>query len=81
MSLSSILGPPALKCHWCGASVATDRLEWREMGWFAKTWFFGVSLLYAVLAYFMGGLCTTTAVQLFETGEMRNDWGLSEATF
>jgi hypothetical protein len=81
MHLTSLLGPGAVKCHWCGTTVQTDRMEWWEMGTQAKTWFFGFSLLYTVLAFFLGGLSTNTALHFLETGRWRDEWGIAEPAF
>jgi hypothetical protein len=79
--LTSLLGPPAVVCHWCGTVVPTDRIEWWQMSWQGRCWFIAVSLLYAVLAIFFGGLSTTTALRFLETGEWRKDWGINEPNF
>jgi hypothetical protein len=46
-----------------------------------KIWFFGVSLFYAALAYFLGGASTTDAVSLFKSGKSHDGWGLNDPTF
>jgi hypothetical protein len=79
--LSTNLGPPAVQCRWCGASAATDRIEWREMGRRRRTWFIFISLLYLVTAFFLGGLSVTSGIQLLKNGMVRKNWGIAEPAF
>jgi hypothetical protein len=79
--LSSLLGPRAVVCHWCGTVVQTDRIEWWQMSGLAKWWFFAVSFFYLVLAFLAGGLSINTALHFLETGQWRKDWGINEPTF
>jgi hypothetical protein len=79
--LTSLLGPPAVACHRCGTAVPTDRIEWWQMEWRARCWFFGVSLFYAALALFAGGLSTTTSLRFLETGAWRQDWRMDEPAY
>jgi hypothetical protein len=81
LGFTSLLGPQAVLCHWCGTAVRTDRMEWWQMALRAKIWFFFASLFYAVLAYFAGGLSTNSALHLLETGQWRKDWGIDEPSF
>ena len=81
MHFTTLIGPPAVECHWCGEVVGTARIEWWEMPWQGKAWFFGLSLLYLVLACLLGGLSTNVALHLLQTGEIRGDWGVAEPTF
>jgi hypothetical protein len=76
MHLTSLLGPGAVECHWCGTAVQTDRMEWSEMGPEARTWFLVFSFLYMVLVFFLGGLSTHTAIDFLDTGQWvhRHEW-------
>jgi hypothetical protein len=80
-SLTSLLGPAAVECHWCGTVVPTGRIEWWEMGWPAQLWFLGVSLFYIALAGFLGGESSRTALGAWETGEWQGGWGIGEPGF
>ena len=73
MSITSLIGPAAVECFWCGKVVNIDRIEWWEMNGQAKAWFFGVSLLYVGLGYILGGLSTDIAIRFLETGQWRNE--------
>ncbi len=79
--LSSRLGPHAVNCHWCNAVTRTDRMEWSEMDWLLKSWFFGMSLLYMVIVYFAGGLSISEALHFADKGEWKNGWGIEDRSF
>jgi|SRR5579872_998745 len=81
LSISSVLGPPAVVCHWCGGVVATGRMEWWHMNWLGKSWFIGISVFYAALAFFLGGLSANTAFRFLTTGEWTNEWGITDPAF
>jgi hypothetical protein len=81
MNFTSLLGPRLVTCHWCGATVQTDRIEWWQMRRGAKIWFFVASLIYVILAALLGGLSSRESISLWTTGEMPRGWGLDEPVF
>jgi len=82
LNYSSLLGPTAVECHWCGTIVGSDRQEWWQMHSRHKTWFFCVSFVYVILAVFSGGLGTTTGLYFLKSGgHWREEWGLEEPAF
>lgn len=76
----SLLGPAATECVWCGETVPLDRIEWAEMGFAQRAWYFGISLVYAALAYFLVGGSVDTGLQWL-VNEGSPTWRLNEPTF
>jgi hypothetical protein len=81
LNITSLIGPAEVRCWGCGDTVKTERLEWQEMPALGKVWFLAVSLLYAVLGYFLGGLSTQTALDFLEKRRWRSEWALHEPAF
>jgi len=79
--LSTFLGPPIVRCHWCGYPVETERLEWQQFPRRAKVWFLGVSLLYVILGGLLGGLSFDVSYELARTGEFPASWRFGAPSF
>lgn len=80
--LSTRLGPPSVSCRWCGARVATGRIEWQELGWLGRIWFWLVSAVYLAIAFLLGGLCVTSVTQFWRgDGTGQSEWRLAEPLF
>jgi hypothetical protein len=50
------LGPSLLECHRCGEVMLSHRREWAEMTWQDRLGYVWMSLIYAGLSLFTGGL-------------------------
>ncbi len=82
MDFSTQLGPPEIECHWCGARVATGRMEWHadaavgsDVVLFRHDAISRVGLLPRRLG---GG---TAGVELLDTGEWPEEWVTAEPAF
>lgn len=80
-SLTTLLGPPTVLCHWCGKPVAVHRLEWKALRVVGKLWFTAVSLFYLALIAGVGGQFVDMAVERWHTGHTTPGWHFTTPAF
>ena len=76
LGITSGLGPEALECRRCGTTFRSGRREWASLSGRDRVWYVAISLLYAIVAAFLGGMSTAGGVHFLIHGPSATEMDL-----